>query len=61
MVSTALRTGNKTVTLVDNVDVYGVEAKDLAERMQHVMASSASVSTTQYRCAPGSFSGGICT
>ncbi|XP_065197344.1 eukaryotic translation initiation factor 2D-like [Sycon ciliatum] len=42
-VSTALRTGNKVVTLIDNVEVYGIEAKDLAERMQHVMASSASV------------------
>lgn len=37
------RTGNKKVTIVSNFEIFGIEAKELAQKLQHVMSSSASV------------------
>ena len=37
----AQRMGNKKVTLVDNLDVYGIPATDVAHSLQRVAAASA--------------------
>ncbi|XP_063679257.1 eukaryotic translation initiation factor 2D-like isoform X1 [Bolinopsis microptera] len=37
------RTGNKKVTIISNFEVFGIEAKELAQKLQHVMSSSAAV------------------
>ena len=37
------RTGNKKVTIISNFEVFGIEPKELAQKLQHVMSSSASV------------------
>ena len=37
------RTGNKKVTIISNFEVFGIEGKELAQKLQHVMSSSASV------------------
>ena len=36
------RTGNKKVTIISNFEIFGIEAKELAQKLQHVMSSSAS-------------------
>ncbi len=36
----AQRMGNKKVTLIDNLEVYGIPANDLAQSMQKLAASS---------------------
>ena len=37
------RTGNKKVTVISNFQVFGIEPKELAQKMQYVMSSSAAV------------------
>ena len=37
------RTGNKKVTIISNFEIFGIEAKELAQKLQHVMSSSATV------------------
>lgn len=37
----AQRTGNKKVTLVDNVELYGISAQLLAQTLQRTAAASA--------------------
>ncbi len=36
----AQRTGNKKVTLIDNLDVYGIPASDVAHSLQKIAAAS---------------------
>ena len=36
----AQRTGNKKVTLVDNLEVYGIPASDVAHSLQKIAAAS---------------------
>ena len=50
-ITTALRSGNKTVTLADNIELYGIDPRELAERMQRAVASSATVWSCCLLCA----------
>lgn len=34
------RTGNKKVTLVDNLDLYGIPAEEVAHTLQRIAAAS---------------------
>lgn len=44
-ISVATRSGNKKVTLVDNLELFGVKVAEFAKECQHGVAASTSIST----------------
>ena len=42
------RTGNKKVTLVDNLDLYGIPAEEVAHTLQRIAAASTTGMDKQY-------------